>query len=142
MSAHLTRSMLSAGKRTLQLNNRRTISLASTSRPSALITSRFGLQKACASNQADLADEALAEMSASEAGSSQSQVSTSKTAGESNGATGIDAPFGGTESGVTDWSKSYYGLSVEPFSKEVSEVLLAPINPVYVEVKPGAYLLA
>ena len=38
----------------------------------------------------------------------------------------------------TDWSKSYHGLSAQPFPKEVAEVLLAPIDPQDVEIKPGA----
>ena len=37
----------------------------------------------------------------------------------------------------TDWSRSYFGLSAEPFSKEISEVLQAPIDPLDIEIKPG-----
>ncbi|KAL6309776.1 mitochondrial genome maintenance MGM101 [Sparassis latifolia] len=40
------------------------------------------------------------------------------------------------ETTSTDWSKSYYGLSRQPFSKDVSEVLLSPIDPQDVEMKP------
>lgn len=36
-----------------------------------------------------------------------------------------------------DWSKSFHGLSVEPFKKEAADVLLAPLDPEEVEVKPG-----
>jgi hypothetical protein len=36
-----------------------------------------------------------------------------------------------------DWSKSYFGLSVEPFSKDITDILLAPIDPLDVEIKPG-----
>ena len=36
-----------------------------------------------------------------------------------------------------DWSKSYYGLSREAFSKEKAEVLLAPIDKMDIEMKPG-----
>lgn len=36
-----------------------------------------------------------------------------------------------------DWSKSFHGLSVEPFKKEAADVLLAPLDPEDVEVKPG-----
>jgi hypothetical protein len=39
----------------------------------------------------------------------------------------------------TDWSRSYAGLSTEPFPKEVSEILMAPIEPTDVEIKPGSY---
>lgn len=45
---------------------------------------------------------------------------------------------GDVEGAPTDWSKSYYGLSVEPFPKEVSEVLQAPTDPLDIEVKPGS----
>jgi len=36
----------------------------------------------------------------------------------------------------TDWSKSYSGLSTQAFSKDIVEVLLAPIDPLDVEIKP------
>lgn len=36
-----------------------------------------------------------------------------------------------------DWSKSYHGLSAQPFAKEVAEVLQAPIDPLDIEQKPG-----
>ena len=40
------------------------------------------------------------------------------------------------ESG-TDWSRSFHGLSATPFPKEVADVLLAPIDPGDIEMKPG-----
>lgn len=43
--------------------------------------------------------------------------------------------------GTTDWSRSYAGLSVQPFSNEVAEILQAPIEPLNVEIKPGEYTL-
>ena len=42
-------------------------------------------------------------------------------------------------SGTTDWSKSYFGLSTQPFAKEIAEVLMAPLDPLDVEIKPGEY---
>jgi hypothetical protein len=39
--------------------------------------------------------------------------------------------------GIHDWARSFHGLSAEPFSKEVSDVLLAPVDPRDVEIKPG-----
>jgi hypothetical protein len=39
--------------------------------------------------------------------------------------------------GLYDWSRSFHGLSAEPFSKEVADTLLAPIEPQDIEVKPG-----
>lgn len=37
----------------------------------------------------------------------------------------------------TDWSKSYHGLSSQPFSKEAADILQAPLDPSDVEMKPG-----
>lgn len=42
-----------------------------------------------------------------------------------------------TSASFNDWSKSYHGLSIQPFSKEISDVLLGPIDPMDVEMKPG-----
>lgn len=49
----------------------------------------------------------------------------------------------GNESGETptDWSKSYFGLSTHAFSKDIAEVLMAPIDPLDIEMKPGEYPL-
>jgi hypothetical protein len=41
--------------------------------------------------------------------------------------------------GTTDWSKSYSGLSTQPFAKEIAEVLMAPLDPLDVEIKPGEH---
>jgi len=35
-----------------------------------------------------------------------------------------------------DWTKSFHGLSAEPFSKEAADILLAPIDPNDIEIKP------
>ncbi len=42
---------------------------------------------------------------------------------------------------TNDWSKSYFGLSVEPFTKEVADILQASLNPLDIEVKPGESLM-
>ncbi|KAL2872521.1 putative mitochondrial genome maintenance protein Mgm101 [Aspergillus lucknowensis] len=41
-----------------------------------------------------------------------------------------------------DWTRSFHGLSAEPFPKEVADILLAETNPEDVEIKPDgiAYL--
>ena len=44
----------------------------------------------------------------------------------------------GGDSAANDWSKSYYGLSVEAFQREVADILLAPIDEMDIEIKPGA----
>jgi hypothetical protein len=49
----------------------------------------------------------------------------------------FDAPPMG---GSTDWSRSYHGLSTQPFLPEVAEILQAPIDPLDIEVKPGPCL--
>ena len=46
----------------------------------------------------------------------------------------LDAlPAGST----TDWSRSYHGLSTQPFPPEVADILLASIDPLDIEMKPG-----
>ncbi|KAF7377790.1 Mitochondrial genome maintenance protein [Mycena sanguinolenta] len=41
---------------------------------------------------------------------------------------------------ATDWSKSYAGLSQQAFSKEIADVLLAPLDPMDIEIKPDGLL--
>lgn len=41
------------------------------------------------------------------------------------------------DSSGTDWSKSYHGLSSQPFSFEIADILQAPLDPNDVEMKPG-----
>lgn len=50
-----------------------------------------------------------------------------------------DAPANMGDSPL-DWSRSYHGLGSQPFPKEVNEVLLAPVDPLDVEIKPGQHL--
>jgi len=47
---------------------------------------------------------------------------------------------GSGDGSPSDWSRSFHGLSSQPFDKEISEILLAPVDPVDVEVKPGTPL--
>jgi hypothetical protein len=46
----------------------------------------------------------------------------------------FDAPPTGS---ATDWSRSYHGLSTQPFPPEVADILLASIDPLDIEMKPG-----
>ena len=39
----------------------------------------------------------------------------------------------------SDWSRSYFGLSTEPFSKEIADILQAPVDPLDIEIKPGMF---
>ncbi|CAE6516307.1 unnamed protein product [Rhizoctonia solani] len=48
-----------------------------------------------------------------------------------------DAPPGSTP---TDWYTSYHGLSTQPFPKEIADILMAPIDPLDVELKPDGLL--
>jgi len=36
-----------------------------------------------------------------------------------------------------DWTTSFYGLSAKPFAKDVADVLLRPLAPTDIEIKPG-----
>lgn len=40
----------------------------------------------------------------------------------------------------TDWSRSYHGLSASPFAKEITDILLAPIDVEDIEIKPGLFV--
>lgn len=42
-----------------------------------------------------------------------------------------------SETSFNDWSKSYHGLSTQPFSSECAEILQAPIDSNDIEMKPG-----
>ncbi|KAF8897876.1 mitochondrial genome maintenance MGM101-domain-containing protein [Infundibulicybe gibba] len=42
--------------------------------------------------------------------------------------------------GTTDWSKSYHGLSTQAFSKEIAEILLAPVDSEDIEMKPDGLI--
>ena len=39
-----------------------------------------------------------------------------------------------------DWTTSFYGLSAKPFAREVADVLLRPLAPADIEIKPGEHL--
>ncbi|KAJ7026159.1 mitochondrial genome maintenance protein [Mycena alexandri] len=63
--------------------------------------------------------------------------------------TGSETPAAGLpdlslpeESGptATDWSKSYSGLSQQAFAKEIADVLLAPLDPIDIEIKPDGLI--
>ncbi|KAF8314739.1 mitochondrial genome maintenance MGM101 [Clavulina sp. PMI_390] len=41
-----------------------------------------------------------------------------------------------SDAAVTDWSRSYHGLSSQPFAPEIAEILQAPLDPGDVEMKP------
>ena len=39
-----------------------------------------------------------------------------------------------------DWSKSFHGLSNEAFPKEAADILLAPLDPEIIEIKPDGII--
>jgi len=49
----------------------------------------------------------------------------------------LDTPPTGS---ATDWSRSYHGLSTQPFPVEVSEILQAAIEPLDIEIKPDGMI--
>jgi len=53
---------------------------------------------------------------------------------------GLSEPGGLPDGSPTDWSKSYHGLSATPFPKEAAEILMAPIDPLDIEMKPDGLI--
>jgi len=72
---------------------------------------------------------------------SSSSSSTSATAPDTHNIrdSGLNDSFDVADEKM-DWSRSFHGLSTEAFSKEVSEVLLTPLDPKDVEIKPDGIL--
>ena len=68
--------------------------------------------------------------------SSPSSPSSAEASGI-QGESGSALPHVVSADGATDWSRSYHGLSEKPFPTEVAEILMAPLDPADVEVKPG-----
>ncbi|KAI5123392.1 hypothetical protein M0805_006100 [Coniferiporia weirii] len=60
----------------------------------------------------------------------------------SNGSAAVgEAPGNYSGDGTrTDWSRSYFGLSAEPFSKEAADILQAPLDPTDIEMKPDGLI--
>lgn len=49
-------------------------------------------------------------------------------------------PLPELDDATINWSHSFSGLSQQPFSKEVSEILMAPLDPHDVEIKPDGVI--
>jgi len=49
----------------------------------------------------------------------------------------LDAPPTGS---ATDWSRSYHGLSTQPFPQEAADILQAAIDPLDIEMKPDGMI--
>ncbi|KAI8083369.1 mitochondrial genome maintenance protein [Gilbertella persicaria] len=52
----------------------------------------------------------------------------------------FDTPLEAPEGTGHNWSSSFFGLSTEPFPREVSDILLEPINSDDIEIKPDGLL--
>jgi hypothetical protein len=46
----------------------------------------------------------------------------------------------GTNRDKVDWTRSFHGISAEPFPKEVADILLSPADPAEVEIKPDGII--
>ncbi|KAK6543432.1 hypothetical protein TWF694_000179 [Orbilia ellipsospora] len=51
-----------------------------------------------------------------------------------------EVEFGEEVIAATDWSRSFSGLSQTPFAKEVADVLLQPLEPSEIEIKPDGII--
>ncbi|KAG2099320.1 mitochondrial genome maintenance MGM101 [Suillus cothurnatus] len=57
----------------------------------------------------------------------------------------LSSPFpgdftAGSDVGSTDWSTSYHGLSTQAFSKDIANILLAPVDDMDIEMKPDGLI--
>lgn len=43
----------------------------------------------------------------------------------------------GSEDGQ-NWTRSFAGMAIEPFEKEVADILMKPLDPADIEIKPGS----
>jgi len=66
-------------------------------------------------------------------GGAPSQAFTAALSGNGNGANG-------TPGAAIDWSSSFHGLSTTPFSPETAAVLMQPLDPQDIEVKPDGII--
>lgn len=70
-----------------------------------------------------------------------SNTTTSNGNGNGNRAvtknTGHSWVEGSGDGSPSDWSRSFHGLSSQPFDKKISEILLTRVNPIDIEIKPG-----
>ena len=51
-----------------------------------------------------------------------------------------DAPLEATSGETINWSDSFHGLGSQPFSREIAEILLAPVSEEDIEIKPDGLL--
>jgi hypothetical protein len=78
-----------------------------------------------------------AKASTSVSSSTEPETSDIPNAESSEAPPPILDPAVSANDGVTDWSKSYSGLSQQAFTKDIADVLLAPLDAMDIEMKPG-----
>jgi hypothetical protein len=73
---------------------------------------------------------------------SQCRRQTPQESNEAEDFAGLnDAPvFIEDDTTQVDWSRSFHGLSTQPFSEEAAKVLTAPLVTDDVEIKPGMHM--
>ncbi|KAF8204585.1 mitochondrial genome maintenance protein [Pholiota molesta] len=81
-----------------------------------------------------------AKYSTAPAPSSSAPSATTLKESSSSQAAELVLPDAKGSDGATDWSRSYHGLSTSPFPPEVTQVLMAPIEPMDVEMKPDGLI--
>lgn len=74
-------------------------------------------------------------MASAENGSASTGIPNAETVFPPANANGSTQPQAAPA--FNDWSKSFHGLSTQPFSSEIAEILQAPIDPMDIEMKPG-----
>ncbi|KAG6820690.1 hypothetical protein H0H93_013209 [Arthromyces matolae] len=80
---------------------------------------------------------------ASAPASPESKVSsegTTSTNGNGNGNESFNVLGNGNGDTSTDWSKSYSGLAAQAFPKEAADILMGPIDPMDIEMKPDGLI--
>ncbi|KAK6876231.1 Mitochondrial genome maintenance protein MGM101 [Candida tropicalis] len=52
----------------------------------------------------------------------------------------LEAPLFNNNNGTINWSDSFHGLGSQPFSREIADILLTPIDAKDIEIKPDGLL--
>ncbi|KIO31079.1 hypothetical protein M407DRAFT_68558 [Tulasnella calospora MUT 4182] len=85
----------------------------------------------------------------SEVDPQEDQLASAQNGSASTSIPSADAVFPPAQNGsgqpqeapaFNDWSKSFHGLSTEPFSSEIAKILQAPIDPLDIEMKPDGLI--
>ncbi|KAI0776167.1 mitochondrial genome maintenance MGM101 [Trametes elegans] len=87
-------------------------------------------------DEVDIPPEAYAGTPAESVPSSSAIRQTSEGAAEFAGSSATAVEGAPQDPSHPDWSRSYFGLSTQPFPKEVAEVLMTPLDANDVEIKP------